>query len=217
MKWRIRSAEDKYKVFEERHGDQDVYMVVDRKGRRYWYPHDDISIPTKADALRIHISMERTLWTRLKSGLDEWLAYLFAAGWRTCAVWFALHSALYSWEPYRALTPLHYVYHQAHQAEDARKQILWLVALALAQIWIGMAFVELKDNKQTLFIIIGLAAYMSVSLVQHSASELIKAAYGSPSYVGDLYTAHWSFYIGVGMLLLGPWIIWRKRDWQTQI
>lgn len=158
-----------------------------------------------------------TAWERLKSGLGELLAYLIAIGWRTCAVWFALFASLYSWEPYRAVTPLSYFYLPSYIAEDARKQILWLIALALAQVWIGVAHVVLKGNRHTLFIIIAIAFYGSVFMVQHTASGLIKAIYGSPSYMLDLYDAHHAIYMGVGLLLLGPWFIWRKRDLDTQI
>lgn len=154
---------------------------------------------------------------RFKSFLGEVLEYLYAVGWRTVAIWFALFASLYSWEPYRAVTPLSYFYLPSYIAEDTRKQILWLIALALAQVWIGVAHVVLKGNRHTLFIIIAISAFMSISVVQHPASEQIKAAYGSPSYMRDLYNAHFAIYIGVGLLLLGPWFIWRKRDLDTQI
>jgi hypothetical protein len=212
MKWGVGIKKGKYRVIEERNNGQDGYTVFGPRGKRAWYGRDTVWIKTKDDALALHISHEPNAWGQLKSLLDESLGYLLAVGWRTLALWLVLTAALYSWEPHSAETPLHYFYLQSYIAEGARKQILWLIALALAQVWIGMNHVKLKDNRHTLFIITAICAFMSIYGVQHSASELIKAAYGSPSYKGDLDSAHSALSIGVGLLLLGPWFIWRKRD-----
>lgn len=161
--------------------------------------------------------MESITWEGTKELFSDVIEYLVAVGWRTVAIWFALSASLYSWEPYRAVTPLSLFYLPSYIAEDARKHIIWLIALALAQVWIGITHVVLKDNKHMLFIIIAITSFVSIGLVQDTASKQIEAVYGSPSYMRTVYDAHYGFYIGVGILLLVPCFIWRKRDLHTQI
>lgn len=152
-----------------------------------------------------------------KTLLQDILHYLFCVGWRTFFIWFILNWALYSWEPWRAETPFRYFYLQSYLAYDARTKILWIIAIVLAQVWVGMRYVELKENRHTLFLIIAFCAYGSIYIVHESARKLIKDVYASSSYMIDLHAANHSLYIGVVLLLIGPWIIWRTRDDLYQI
>lgn len=211
MSWSFGSKKSKYRILEESNDGEDGYTVYGPGGDWAWY--SKIAAETESDALAWFTRREaqkRSL--RLNSLVSDLSGYLWAVGWRTLALWFALNSALYSWEPYRAATPLPYFYLQAYQAGDARKQILWLVALSLAQCWIAFELVKMKSNRSTLFVVVAICSYLSIGLVQYSASNLIRAAYGSSSYMLDLHSVNYMFYFGVGLLLLGPWLIWRRRD-----
>lgn len=211
MKWGFGTKKGKYRVIDEKINGQDGYTVFGPRGEWAWYGRDTVWIKTKDDALARHISQAPTAWGQLNSLLDESLVYLWAAGWRTLTLWFALNSALYSWEPYRAETSLRYFYLQAYQAEDARKQILWLIALSLAQCWI--AFELIKKERGMLFVYISVCSYTAIGVVQYSASDLIRTAYGSPIYMSNLHSVNYMFYFGVGLLLLSCWFHWRAyRD-----
>ncbi|CDQ11251.1 protein of unknown function [Acidithiobacillus ferrivorans] len=148
MSWSFGSKKSKYRIREESNDGEDGYTVYGPGGDWAWY--SKIAAETESDALAWFTRREaqkRSL--RLNSLVSDLSGYLWAVGWRTLALWFALNSALYSWEPYRAATPLRYFYLQAYQADDARKQILWLVALSLAQCWI--AFELIKKERGTNF------------------------------------------------------------------
>ncbi|WP_155115427.1 hypothetical protein [Acidithiobacillus ferrooxidans] len=102
--------------------------------------------------------------------VEEFLPYLFFVGVRAFAIWFSLQLAL---DYYGPQTPE------------------WLIAIAFAQVWVGMSYIKLKQNRQAFIFTTLLCAVFSIRVMARGY--------------------HYSWF-PVVLLLIVPFYFWLVRD-----